>query len=216
VNAFIHHLYTGLGTASNYSATVNLHNSQITTTHAKPFPAWCVFTSRSLVSASNSGDSFYTDSRTELTRLPRLSSRKLLGSDHVETTHFQQYLYCCASAFCCGNIFTDPLPRNDYMLPYTCIRITDIPVKYDYRIALHYIPEDGTLHSHICEDLKRENDRSFNMFSTGYCRSAYWNPLLLLVRSWAFQLRSISVFMIPRGLHISTSILGETGWFITS
>jgi hypothetical protein len=42
---------------SNYSTTANLHNSQITTAPAKPFPAWCVFTSRSLETASNSGDS---------------------------------------------------------------------------------------------------------------------------------------------------------------
>jgi hypothetical protein len=42
---------------SNYSATANLHNSQITTEHFKPFPACCVFTSRSLATAANSGDS---------------------------------------------------------------------------------------------------------------------------------------------------------------
>jgi hypothetical protein len=49
---FIDHLYTRLGTTSNYSATANLHNSQITSAPAKPFPACCVFTSRSLVTAS--------------------------------------------------------------------------------------------------------------------------------------------------------------------
>jgi streptolysin S family bacteriocin protoxin len=57
VNAFIDHLYTRLGITSNYSATANLHNSQITTAPAKPFSACCVFTSRSLAMASNSGDS---------------------------------------------------------------------------------------------------------------------------------------------------------------
>jgi hypothetical protein len=54
---FIDHVNTRLGTTSNYSVTANLHNSQITTEPAKPFPACCVFTSRYLVTASNSGDS---------------------------------------------------------------------------------------------------------------------------------------------------------------
>jgi hypothetical protein len=31
--------YTQLGTTTNYIATANLHNSQITTALAKPFPA---------------------------------------------------------------------------------------------------------------------------------------------------------------------------------
>jgi hypothetical protein len=35
----------------------DLHNSQITTAPAKPFPAFFVFTSHSLATASNSGDS---------------------------------------------------------------------------------------------------------------------------------------------------------------
>jgi hypothetical protein len=35
-------LNTQLGTTSNYSATGNLHNSQITTAPAKPFPDFCL------------------------------------------------------------------------------------------------------------------------------------------------------------------------------
>jgi hypothetical protein len=54
---FIDNLYIRLGTTSNYSATFNLHNSQMTTAHAKSFPACCVFTSRSLPTASNNGHS---------------------------------------------------------------------------------------------------------------------------------------------------------------
>jgi hypothetical protein len=50
-------LYSRLGTTSNYSATANRHDSQITTAYAKSFPACCVFTSRYLVTVSNSGDS---------------------------------------------------------------------------------------------------------------------------------------------------------------
>jgi hypothetical protein len=39
VNGFIDHFNTRLGTTSNYSATANLHNSQITTAPAKIFQA---------------------------------------------------------------------------------------------------------------------------------------------------------------------------------
>jgi hypothetical protein len=48
---FTDHVYTRLRTTSNYSVTANLHNSKITTAPAKPFPACCVFTSRSLTTA---------------------------------------------------------------------------------------------------------------------------------------------------------------------
>jgi hypothetical protein len=37
VNGFIDHLDTRLETTSNYSATADLHNPQITTAPAKPF-----------------------------------------------------------------------------------------------------------------------------------------------------------------------------------
>jgi hypothetical protein len=40
-----------------YSATADLHNSQITAVPTKPFPAFFVFTSRSLASAPNIRDS---------------------------------------------------------------------------------------------------------------------------------------------------------------
>jgi hypothetical protein len=53
---FIDHLFAQLRTTSNYSAIATLHNSQITTATAKPFPACRVFTSRSLATASNSGN----------------------------------------------------------------------------------------------------------------------------------------------------------------
>jgi hypothetical protein len=64
VNGFTDHLHTRPGITSNYSATANLHNSQMTTAPAKPFPACCVSTSRSLAMASNSGDS--SDSRSRV------------------------------------------------------------------------------------------------------------------------------------------------------
>jgi hypothetical protein len=37
VNGFVDHFYTPLGTTSNYSATTNLHNSQLTIAPAKVF-----------------------------------------------------------------------------------------------------------------------------------------------------------------------------------
>jgi hypothetical protein len=52
VTRFIDHLYTRLGNISTYSATADLHNTPITTAPAKPFPACCVFTNRSLTTAS--------------------------------------------------------------------------------------------------------------------------------------------------------------------
>jgi hypothetical protein len=55
--ALIDHLYTRLESTGYYSVIANLHNSQITTAPAKRFPVCCVFTSRVLATASNSGDS---------------------------------------------------------------------------------------------------------------------------------------------------------------
>jgi hypothetical protein len=37
MNKFNDHLYTQLGTTSSYSATTDLHNSEITAAFAKPF-----------------------------------------------------------------------------------------------------------------------------------------------------------------------------------
>jgi hypothetical protein len=54
---FTDHLYTQLGTTSSHSAAAELHTLQFTTAPAKPFPACCVLTSRSLATARNSGAS---------------------------------------------------------------------------------------------------------------------------------------------------------------
>jgi hypothetical protein len=73
---FIDHLYTQPGTTSNYRATANLHNSQNTTAPDKPFPACCVFNTRSLVKILQPPRSspLFTASLTELTWLAELSS----------------------------------------------------------------------------------------------------------------------------------------------
>jgi hypothetical protein len=50
-------LNTRLATTLNYSSIADFHTLQITTDHSESFPACCVFTTRSQVTASNSGDS---------------------------------------------------------------------------------------------------------------------------------------------------------------
>jgi hypothetical protein len=55
MNGFINHLYTPLRTTSNYSTTANLPVHKLL--HTKSSPACSVFNSRSLATASNSGDS---------------------------------------------------------------------------------------------------------------------------------------------------------------
>jgi hypothetical protein len=66
MNWFIDHLCTRLVSTSNYRATANLHDSQITTAPPKHFPASCVFTSRSLTTASSA-------SRPHIVTLRRIS-----------------------------------------------------------------------------------------------------------------------------------------------
>jgi hypothetical protein len=85
--------YTPFGTTSNYSAIANLYKSQITTEPAKPFPARCVFISRSLATASNNGDSsatraqllFVTAAHAEF--LPTLN-RQLITNNFQAGGHF--------------------------------------------------------------------------------------------------------------------------------
>jgi hypothetical protein len=55
VNGFIAHLYTRLGTTSNYSAIADLHTLQITRAHTKPSQS--AVTSHFLVTDLNNGDS---------------------------------------------------------------------------------------------------------------------------------------------------------------
>jgi hypothetical protein len=73
---------TRLGTTSNYSATANLRNSQFNIPPAKLFPACCVFTSRSLATASNSGDS--SASRSQALPSPTLVHNCLPGIPSTE------------------------------------------------------------------------------------------------------------------------------------
>jgi hypothetical protein len=63
MNGFIDNSYTPLGNTNNYCAIANLHNWQITTAPAKPFPACFVFTRHFLVTGFNSGDSSVSRTR---------------------------------------------------------------------------------------------------------------------------------------------------------
>jgi hypothetical protein len=74
VNGFIDHLYTPLGTKSIYNAIANLRTLQIATAPAKSFPACYVLTSRSLATASNSGDSSASRAQVILSQLPMQNS----------------------------------------------------------------------------------------------------------------------------------------------
>jgi hypothetical protein len=85
---FIDHLYTRLGTIINYSATDNLHTLQITTANAMSFPACCVFTSHSLVNASNTGDTTSSALRSSLNG-GSLQTDSLLHSFPYGTDYFQ-------------------------------------------------------------------------------------------------------------------------------
>jgi hypothetical protein len=68
---FIDHLYTPLETTSNYSANANLHTLQITAVNTKFSPSRSAFNSRSLATASNSGDS--SCSRSQVLPVRRIS-----------------------------------------------------------------------------------------------------------------------------------------------
>jgi hypothetical protein len=90
VNGFIDHLYTRLVITSNYRATANLHSSQITTVHAKPFPAYCVFTSRFLTTAFNSGDPSASraevlSSQTPVQNSSELTTELVESQSHIAT-----------------------------------------------------------------------------------------------------------------------------------
>jgi hypothetical protein len=78
VNGFTDYLYARLGNISNYSATAHLHNSQITTAPAKPLPAFGILTSRSLATASNSGDSSVSRAQVLSSKPPVQNSTELI------------------------------------------------------------------------------------------------------------------------------------------
>jgi hypothetical protein len=90
---FISLIYSWLVTTSNYSATANLHTLLITTVPAKPFPACCVFTSRTLATASNSGHS--SASRADVAPSPTLAQNCLPA---IPSTELDRYIFSASPA----------------------------------------------------------------------------------------------------------------------
>jgi hypothetical protein len=135
---FIDHLHRHVST-SNYSATANLHNSQITTPPAKHFQ------SRSLATASNSGDSSASRAQVPSSQTP---IQNWLSSNHIEntallllSTFFSAEMrlprYCVATTearttentvpllpyyYCHGDMFTEPLSISQSLLSSDSIR----------------------------------------------------------------------------------------------
>jgi hypothetical protein len=65
---FVDHFNTRIVITFNYSATADFHTLQIAAAHAKSFQSAAVSTSRSLVKASNSGDSSTAHTKSSLHR----------------------------------------------------------------------------------------------------------------------------------------------------
>jgi hypothetical protein len=87
---FIDHLHRRIVSKRNYSATANLHALQVTTAPVKSFPVCCVFSSLSLVTASNSGDS----STSGLTSFLNGGSLPTTVTDPFLQTRVQNWLGC--------------------------------------------------------------------------------------------------------------------------
>jgi hypothetical protein len=85
IGGLVDHLYTPLRTTSNNSDITDLHTLQNITVSDKPFPACCVFTSHSLATASNGGDT----SASHVQVLVTVACEKLLLTVNYNTICFQ-------------------------------------------------------------------------------------------------------------------------------
>jgi hypothetical protein len=116
VNRFIDYFCTRLGTASNYSAIVDVHYLQITAAPSKPFPACCVFTSRYLVTASNSVH--FSASRPQVLspQPPMQNSTELIAPSVLVITSrhrsHRKHPVSTVTLLLRAYSFTEPLPRN--------------------------------------------------------------------------------------------------------
>jgi hypothetical protein len=117
------------GFTSNYSSTANLHTIQLTIAPAKLFSSLLCLHSRSLTTASNSGDSSASRAQilasqppvqnwTELNWTINWLCPLLIISRHGP---HRKHGSCIVASYCCviknlvpsnGNVFTEPLPRN--------------------------------------------------------------------------------------------------------
>jgi hypothetical protein len=128
---FIDHVNTGLVTTLNYSTIANLHTLQITKAHAKSFEACSVFTSRSLVKASNNGDS---STKSSLHRLAYNSLTSKLFSvttsrhgpsrKHRSSVVLQSFpwnMVVCEGALSNGCVY-EYMPSSGYLLGYDAVQ----------------------------------------------------------------------------------------------
>jgi hypothetical protein len=90
---FIGHFNTRLVITLNYSAIANFHTLQITTAHAKSFPACSAFTRRFLVTASDSGYSPASVLKSSMNgdSLPTVCSSKSKSKSKPELLYDQRF-----------------------------------------------------------------------------------------------------------------------------
>jgi hypothetical protein len=147
-------LLTPLRTIGNHSAITKLHTLQIITAPAKPFPACCVFNSRSLATTSNSGGfsvsalRFYCHSRpcrtlvncqlflasldelnhTADPQLTRCHLYSIIWSPRYITSGRTQqktpFFYCCVLVRSRGKVFTGRYQETGVCWYAYCIAMT--------------------------------------------------------------------------------------------
>jgi hypothetical protein len=114
-------LLTPLRTTRNYSATAHLHALLFTTATAKPFTACCVLTSRSLATASNSGDSSASRAQVLLSQRPVQNSCQFPPNCQLSRYHpFSIILSAKLKSFTTGGLppisssWRQPLETHDH------------------------------------------------------------------------------------------------------
>jgi hypothetical protein len=129
---FIELLYTKHVNTNNYSATANHHILQITTAPSKTFPACYVFSSHSLVTASNIGDFSASTLKSSLHSLPYRTDLVapvffLITPRHGP--HRQHRSFSYANRFR-GNVLTELFPSNGrlFLIRICCLATVVVPL----------------------------------------------------------------------------------------
>jgi hypothetical protein len=119
-----------------------LHNSQITTAPAKPFLACCVFTRRSLATATNSGDSSASRAQVVPSPTPVQNCLPAISSGAEQS---RAEAYCRQSA---GTVTPGIRPRWDPW-PYICWMLRPLRCFFFFLVGRHLWREDGSV-IYIC------------------------------------------------------------------
>jgi hypothetical protein len=181
ITTFVEHLYTQLVTKSNYNAIADVHTLQIITAHAKHFPACCVLTSRSLATASNTGDSSATRAQVfpspTVVRdgLPAISSRKL------------NPILCCNWQLTRCHLFSVILPMTTpEPLPiiFNCRYSTNSQLSLGPSLVLR-----STVSRPVCIGIKNPSGDYDQMFITVRHLRVCWCGALSLTRGRAYRLQ---------------------------